>query len=386
MRQACTRRDFIKVAGCGALAGTLNREETGAAAVPKKTLPKVPDHQLTVISGKPRERGRRYGRHFKDAIHAFLNKEIHQAFLMKPSTREEMLRYAGQCLKVIKSYSSPILDELEGMAEGTGLKLEEVVLITLHEEFYHQGKLPAVDHCTALAAGPPDTRDGSTYVGQNWDWFERLYGRSSVLLWKRPEGPSVLAYSYPGLWIGAGLNSSGIGLVWTSTPSLGISGPRVGIPSYVLIAQLLYQDSLKAALEEARRARQAGWFTFVLADGKGQLVNVEGSPKELVIEQSRGHLARVYYGTRQMTRTPKGKPVPLHPQCRRMCELLRGAKGKLDRPTLQGFFGDHQSTICKHNGTLDSLLFNTTKREAYVSRGPGCSGRWKRFGFEDQKG
>jgi hypothetical protein len=46
------------------------------------------------------------------------------------------------------------------------------------------------------------------------------------------------------------------------------------------------------------------------------------------------------------------------------------------------FFGDHHSTICKHNGTLDSMLFNCTTREAYVSRGPGCSGRWRTFTFE----
>ena len=55
----------------------------------------------------------------------------------------------------------------------------------------------------------------------------------------------------------------------------------------------------------------------------------------------------------------------------------------LDRATLQGFFGDHQSTICKHFSTLDAMLFDCTSRTAYVSRGPGCSGRWKRFGFED---
>jgi hypothetical protein len=29
------------------------------------------------------------------------------------------------------------------------------------------------------------------------------------------------------------------------------------------------------------------------------------------------------------------------------------------------------------------MLFDATDRAAYVSRGPGCSGRWKRFGFED---
>jgi hypothetical protein len=29
--------------------------------------------------------------------------------------------------------------------------------------------------------------------------------------------------------------------------------------------------------------------------------------------------------------------------------------------------------------------YDTTKRQAYVSRRPGCSGRWKCFGFEERK-
>jgi isopenicillin-N N-acyltransferase-like protein len=271
------------------------------------------------------------------------------------------------------------------MAEGSSRRIEELVLITLHEELYHRGVLPSVDHCTALAAGPPDTADGHTYVGQTWDWMTSVYGLSSILLWQRTEGPSLLAYAYPGLRVGAGLNSAGIALCWTSTAGQGIPGPRVGIPSYVLIAQMLYQDTLDGARSEARRAVQAGWFTFVLADGEGRLVNVEGSPRELVVEPGRGHLARVGYGTREMTHTAAGQVVQNHPQCRRMNELLDGARGKLDRAMLQGFFGDHRSTICKHFGTLDAMLFDTTARTAYVSRGPGCSGRWKRFGFEDAR-
>jgi hypothetical protein len=95
-------------------------------------------------------------------------------------------------------------------------------------------------------------------------------------------------------------------------------------------------------------------------------------------------MARVYYGSRQMTHTAEGKAVKYHPQCRRMYDLLDGARGKLDRATLQGFFGDHRSTICKHFGTLDAMLFDTAARAAYISRGPGCSGRWKRFDFEDK--
>jgi hypothetical protein len=253
----------------------------------------------------------------------------------------------------------------------------------LHEEVHYQLPLP-IEHCTAIAAGPPDTADGNAYVGQTWDWMETVYGKSSVLSWKRPEGASVLAYAYPGLWVGAGLNSAGIALCWTSAGP-NAPAPKVGIPCYLLIAQMLYADSLKASIDEARRANLAGWFTFILADGKGNLANLEGSPEELVIEESKGYLSRVGYGSRKMTGTAKEQPVKRHPQCQRMCDLLGGGKGKLDRGMLQGFFGDHESTICKHGATLDAMLFSCTTKEAYVSRGPACSGRWKRFAFEDKE-
>ncbi len=385
------RRHFLRAAGCGLTAGLCL---PGARAEGPRT-PKVPDHTLTVIEGKPRQRGRQYGKHFEGPIRAFLEKEVVQA-CAKHASRDALLRYAGECTRAIKEYSPTIHDELEGIAEGAGLRLEEAVLITLHEETagHKDGKLPAVPHCTALAAAPPDTRDGRTYVGQNWDWMASVYGLSSMLHWKRPEGPSLLAYAYPGLWAGAGLNSAGVALCWTWGDTLGVKGPRVGIPAYVLIAQMLYQDSLEGALREATRARHAGWFAFVLADAKGQIATVDGTPEQMVIQRPRGHTARASYACREILGGEQDKPLKLHGQCRRMFDLLAGSKGKLDRPALQGFFGDHDSTICKHPNykgsggidgggfTVDSMLFDCTRLEAHVARGPGCSGRWKTFRFD----
>jgi isopenicillin-N N-acyltransferase-like protein len=384
MARLWTRRAFVgEAVGLGAIAGGIGLSACARLArAGEGEPPRAPDHTLTVIRGTPRERGRQYGRRFGDAVRSFLEGEIYRPATKRSYMKDELLRYASRCGEEIRGFSPVVMDELEGMAEGSGLRLEEVVLLTLHEEVGKGCALPRVEHCTALAAGPPDTNDGDTYVGQNWDWGQSLYGLSSMLLWKRPEGPSLLAYSYPGLWVGAGLNSAGIALCWTWGNTRGIKGPRVGIPSYVLIAQMLYQDTLEAALAEARRARHAGWFTFVLADAEGQLANVEGTPEKRAIERVHGHLARADFGSREITGTPPDRPVEYHPQCRRMYDLLDGARGKLDRSTLQGFFGDHASTICKHRGTLDAMLFDCTSRTAYVSRGPGCSGRWKTFGFD----
>jgi hypothetical protein len=100
--------------------------------------------------------------------------------------------------------------------------------------------------------------------------------------WRRPEGVSVLAYGFPGMPMGAGVNSEGIALCWTSA-ALGDERQvsRVGIPSYVLIAHLLAQKNLDSVIREVRKNRHAGWFTFVLADGDGRLANIEGSPERI---------------------------------------------------------------------------------------------------------
>ncbi|MCC6124030.1 MAG: twin-arginine translocation signal domain-containing protein [Pirellulales bacterium] len=361
--------------------------------LPLSERPKAADHSLVAISGTPRERGRSYGRRFAEEIRQFLKNEIYDAFAAADAKPERLLRYAGACLKPIRRLSPTILDEMEGMAEGAGLRVEEFVLLTLHEQLWHKGVLPSESHCTAAAVAPPTTVDGNTYVAQSWDWMSRVYGKSQMLRWERREGPSVLSYSYPGLWIGAGLNSAGIALCWTSGQSESKPQLVAELPTYVLLTHLLYQPTLEAVVEEARRAEHAGWFTFVMADAEGHLLNLEGSPEKIAVERHRGSLARAYYGSREMTRTAPGEAVDFHARCRRMMELIENKKGQIDLAALQGFYADHRSTlhgksksaICMHFGTLDAMVFNTTRREASISRGPGCLGHWQRFTMESKR-
>jgi hypothetical protein len=282
---------------------------------------------------------------------------------------------------VIAEVAPIVHAEWEGMAEGSGVRYEELVLLSLHEELYHRGVLPKVAHCTAVAIGPPHTRDGITLVGQTWDWMESVFGLSSIVAWQRPEGPSVLAYGYPGLWTGAGLNDRGIALCWTSA-DLGKHdlGVRVGLPSYALIAHLLYQESLEAVAEEARRDRHAGWFTFVMADADGNLLNVEGSPSGVTIERSRGVLTRVGFGTAERA----GGPPPVHPRCQAVLDHLnRQRPGTVDAATLGGWFSDPSGGIAVGRSTIDVMVFDTTNRTAHLSRGPAYGTDWHTFRFRD---
>jgi hypothetical protein len=343
--------------GCGVAAAGLRAGSTSRAA--EKDLAKVPEFTLTPIAGKPRERGREYGRKFKDQIRAFLDKEIYQRHTPNAKyPKDKLLTYAGACGKRIKEFTPTILDEMEGMAEGANLKLEELILLTLHEELALGGALPKVEHCKPVAVGAPDTADGKSYVGQTWDWMGSVFGMSNVLHWKRSEGPSVLAYAYPGLWISAGVNSAGLGMCWVTGPGYG-DGPRVGLPAYVMCAHVLYQDSLDKAIAEVRRDKFAGSFTFLMADAKGQQATLRCSPAKVEVTMKRGRS------------DPTGAVTKNLP------------KEKLDVQALQtalkaGSFGKRGDRAF----TLDGMIFNVTAGEAHFTRGPGLSGQWQTFRFD----
>jgi hypothetical protein len=382
--EACkpSRREFLKSASMATIAAgyCLGARDGLTALGNDYVTEEFP--ALQYFSGKPRDRGRKYGVGHRDAIHAFLDKEIYGPFLQPPVAKDSLLRYAGACAESVKAYSQELHDELEGIAEGAAIDLEEVVLITLHEELNHKGALPKVPHCTALAVGPPFTKHGETLVGQTWDWMQTVYGLSRVMHWQRDNGPSVLAYGFPGMFCGAGLNSAGLALCWTSAgfadQDLGV---RAGIPSYVLLTHFLYQESLAAVIDEARRATNAGWFTFVMGDDRGQLLNVEGSPAGIVVEPTERMLARVGYGSREMTGATPDKPATVHPRCAKSCQYMDANTGRIDARHMQELFEKPAHEINVGKSTIDMMVFDTTNRVAWLSRGPSYRVAWKRFEF-----
>jgi hypothetical protein len=342
---------------------------------------------VTVIEGGAPERGAAYGGRFRDAIREFLASEIEAAFAGKPSSKEELIKYAAACGEVVRQECPLIAKEFAGIAKGAGLTFEEIVLINLHEELYHRAPVPVPDrpkpgHCTAVAVSASDSGDAKTYVGQTWDWMQSVAGKSRILEWRREGGVSVLAYGFPGMPMGAGLNSSGIALCWTSA-ALGDKdqSPCVGIPSYMLIAHLLAQRDLESVVREAKKNKHAGWFTFVMADGRGNLLNIEGSPGKIAIERANQRMSRVGYGTREMTGTEPDKTVPVHARCTLMLEHLQSSAGRNALAGLQKYFAAPEFRISEGKATIDMMVFDTTARVAYLSRGPAYHLDWHTFTF-----
>jgi isopenicillin-N N-acyltransferase-like protein len=373
---ALTRRSFLRQAAVGGVWAA------GAPGAASKASAQA-DTAVRTISGEPWQRGFAYGRQFAGPIMSFFQVEIFDAYVRKPVPREDLLRYASECAETVRTYSPVTYEELRGMAEGAGLPLEQMVLLTLLEELPKTRKrgVPVPGHCTPLAAGPPDTVDGHTFVAQTWDWMKSTLGLSSMLQWERPEGPSLLTYAYPGLWASAGLNTAGVGLTWASVGPIDNSGPAIGIPTNVLLAHLLYQPTLEDAMREVQRVPRAGWSILMMGDAQGNLACIEVSPQVVAFERKRGHIARDNaYRTPELFRAWALNNPDLQGRYEKANALLAQGAGKIDTAYIQRMYADTTQGIGR-GVTLDMIILDLTARQACISRGPMYGVKWHRFSF-----
>jgi hypothetical protein len=345
----------------------------------------------TILKGTAHQRGLAYGTQYRAEVNEFLKEQIYGRFVGRFS-KEDLSRYANECGKVVREADPVIADEIAGIAEGAGIEFDEVILLELHEELYHRMELPVKDgHCTAVGVNPSESGDGHAYLGQTWDWMVSVAGKSFLTEWRR-DGMSVLAYGYGGLPFGAGMNSEGIALCWTSAALRNtVQSPRVGMPSYTLIAHLLSQKDIDGVVREAQRVTNAGWFTFVVNDAEGNIVNIEGSPAGIEIERSGKFMVRADYGSKKKQAEAAQLIKDWRPaaRCAVFEKLLAQTAGMNNKGQLQKYLQDPKYGIAsggpRKNVSIDVMLFDTTAKKAYFTRGPNYGIEWREFGFSENK-
>lgn len=335
-------------------------------------MKKVPSiHPLRSYGGSARSCGQQYGESQAEAIEAFLHLEV--------APNPKRLRYATQCWQHLKRWEKHVVDFTRGMAEGSGLSIEEVTLLLMHEEIFH-GK-----PCTAIGATRAGSKDGHAIIGQNWDWHSRLYPWSSLTRLSVTGIPKVVLYSYPGLWACAGVNEYGMSLVWTGAAYLPRIPSKVGVPTYALIPGILAKRSCDEAIALLRTTRFAGSFIFLIADALGEVWVIEGLNGKFEAARCVDVITRGnHYECARMARLAKqdltcNKQANTQFRGPRMAALAKRYNGRIDRHVVEKLLCDRGvgpgRDICqvpcgdRRGMTLDSFYCIPRQREFWIARG-----------------
>ncbi|SMO82849.1 C45 family autoproteolytic acyltransferase/hydolase [Halorubrum cibi] len=379
------------------------------------------EFERLVLTGTPRERGIEHGEHFADEVAA--NVETYRERFSHEGVDVDALReQAAEYVEYIDRESPDYAAEMRGVAEGSGVDLADVAMLNVRwEVIYPAWKAqtekaneaapvedtaepePPVDGCTSFGVMPSATADGTTYMGQNWDWLAPIADTLFLMELRREDAPDVLAMTEAGIVGGkVGVNEHGIGIAVNGLISGDDGGDGFRKPYHVRFREVLdaerYDDALRPILETDRVCSA----NVLVGHADGELIDLEAAP-ELVnaIYPEEGVLTHSNHFETDAVESVNERrgPSTLY-RAERLRRLLvaeaesggdpenRGIDSAAIRDSLRDHFG-RPSSICshvdeslpevEHGQTNASLVIDLRERRILGQRGPPCEGEYHEY-------
>jgi len=339
---------------------------------------------LVEIEGKPFPRGRQYGARAAGAIRQ--NAEAYRRLIASRGGPEgEAATEAAMAFApLLEAHAPALLEEIRGIATGSGCDLADLLLINARSEL--MSALPPEGECTALAATSPATADGQVLLGQNWDWYSAVEAEPVLLRIRRPAGPEILTLAEAGQVAKIGLNSAGLGICLNF---LEHTHRGQGLPIHVLLRLMLECESLGEATWQAYGHPRAGAANVLLAHAEGEILDLElAATAADHLYGDAGWLVHTNHFESPLLRAGDrglaGSPSTLA-RAARARRLLLAEAGRISLGTFHAILRDHaygHAAICRHpdpalppeeqTETRASLIMELADRRLHLAAGQPC--------------
>jgi hypothetical protein len=212
--------------------------------------------RVVVLEGTPFERGLQHGKLLKKDIHALVElwkNDIEKKYKIEADVFiKKFLKYTD-FHRAIKKWTPGLLEEVRGIADGTGLDFDTLFAFQLVDEMWVMGsemmgknQEGIEDHCTTI--GIRKTRQQPGMVSQTLDIPVFYHGFQTLLHIKDKEsGKQTLFFSFPGFIAANGLNSASVAVVVNAVQQLEHS--RDGLPVAFVIRGILQKNTFKEAVD-----------------------------------------------------------------------------------------------------------------------------------------
>ncbi|CAN0654236.1 isopenicillin-N N-acyltransferase like protein [Nitratireductor aquimarinus] len=214
---------------------------------------------LIDVWGKPEERGRQIGSALNERIARTLS--IYKAYFDRPEG--EILAAAAQFRDVIAAFDPRACAEMDGIADGADVDPLWIVALNARSELL---SALSASECTVVQY------TGTPYVGQNWDWSEKLEELVVLIRSEDERGKRFLTMTEPGMLAKVGLNDAGFGVCLNFLPT---PKPTRGVPSHILLRSLLDAGSWADVEETLERAGVGRSLNLLVAGRDGRAINIE---------------------------------------------------------------------------------------------------------------
>ncbi|MDR4889612.1 C45 family peptidase [Fredinandcohnia sp. QZ13] len=229
------------------------------------------------LSGTPRQIGEKHGSEGKSEVHQSLETYESLFYGFSKISWKQAIQIALEHLPAIETYNRELIEEMEGVSKGAGVRFEDILVLNTRSEIALAGRKTFSDGCTAIALTPPLTKE--TIIGQNWDWKSEQTNSLLLLEIEQKNMPTIKMITEGGLIGKIGLNSSGIAVCLNA---LHTNKKSNQIPIHLGLRSVLNSHTLHEAISKIKHTQMASAANFLIASeddsGQAMAANYEVSP------------------------------------------------------------------------------------------------------------
>jgi isopenicillin-N N-acyltransferase-like protein len=342
------------------------------------------------LTGDPKKRGITHGRALAGEIKTNVDLYLYMAANLAQVDKDRAFEAADKYQPTLKTHAPRLLAEMEGIAQGAGVTLTEILFLNARTEILALGA-PAGE-CTVIGLNSSRTANGHTIIAQSWDWHHSLTQTSALFYIKPDNGPTMLILAEAGQVGKIGLNEHGVGVVL----NILVAGTvEFGIPVHVMLRQIVECQSAKQARDMVMQTPKASASHFLIGDSSGDLYGLELTGQGAAeIKPDNGLLFHTnHYCHPDMTAGDIGKLLFLDsvPRYDRAAKLL-AEKTKLGVEDLTIIYTNHEdgpSSICRHIDesmpdylhmtTISNVIMDLDTKTMLTTRGQPCQSEYFEF-------
>lgn len=353
------------------------------------------------LTGTPHERGVKHGEEFADEIEKNLETYL-DVFEYKGSDRDTVYEQATEFVPLIEDENEEYAEEMKGVAEGSGLSIEDITILNARYEVMYSAFKEAADEinednpdaCTAYGIRNSLSDNGHTYVGQNWDWMPGL--ETFVMDVRRDDGPDHVAMTEAGIVGGKiGVNEEGLAMTLNGLVTEHDGENPFRKPYHVRFREVLDSERMDSAIESMIAKDRACSANVIIGHESGEMLNLELSPEKAnYLEPEDGLLIHTNHVEDTSSMDSEFEKLIPDTLCRapRLRRLLTEGKDEISeediREALQDHFG-HPNSICRHPNEEDeeldqletggSFIMDLNERRLLGTNGPPCDHEYIEF-------
>lgn len=325
------------------------------------------------VSGSGYERGFQHGEQLKAEITGIIAK-------WKTNTTAALGRNVDQVLAeffeyadftgAIKKWTPDLLEEVRGIADGSGQDFNDVFVLNLLDEFWVYVDNLEDHHCSAV--GVPSSGGRPGYIAQNMD-LERYTDGYQVLMRIPADDryPDQLILTHAGLIGLNGMNDSGVGVCVNTLMQLKASSS--GLPVAFVVRELIRKTDSEDILEFVQRVDHASGQNYLIGI-RDEVYDFEASANKVVRFKPENANGTVYhtnhplvnddvkpwYAAHNPALPDEKQPEPVNSHFRLEAVKKRMvADGVIDDETIKGTLrskDNEQHPVCRANQKGNSFF------------------------------